>query len=54
MTSKHERGDRFGAVLEEFEATLPEEVLSDMKPVVERYFHDVLIWIIHHLALQKT
>jgi polyribonucleotide nucleotidyltransferase len=42
MTSKHERSDKFAAVLEEFEATLPEEVLAGMKPVVERYFHDVL------------
>lgn len=42
MTSKHERGDKFAAVLTEFQSTLPEEVLSSMKPVVERYFHDVL------------
>lgn len=42
MTSKHERGDKFASVLTEFQSTLPEEVLSSMKPVVERYFHDVL------------
>lgn len=41
MTSKHERSDKFTAVLDEFKATLSEEVLAEKKPLVDRYFHDV-------------
>jgi polyribonucleotide nucleotidyltransferase len=41
-TAKHERSDNFAAVLNEFKATLPAEVVSENKSILERYFHDVL------------
>ena len=40
-TSKHERGDAFTAVHEEFLATIPEEEREEKAFMVGRYFHDV-------------
>ena len=40
-TSKHERGDAFEAVKEEFLATLPEEEQEEKAALVARYFHSV-------------
>lgn len=40
-TSKHERGDAFAAVHEEFLATIPEEEREEKAFMVGRYFHDV-------------
>ncbi len=40
-TSKHERGDAFAALQEEFLATLSEEEQEEKKALVARYFHSV-------------
>ena len=40
-TSKHERGDAFAALEEEFLATLPEEEQEEKAALVARYFHAV-------------
>ena len=40
-TAKHERGDAFAALEEEFLATLPEEEREDKAALVARYFHSV-------------
>ena len=42
MTSKHERGDKFAAILDEFKVALPEDVITENGPIIDRYFHDVL------------
>ena len=38
---KHERSDAFGAIKEEFLATLSEEELAEKKNLAGRYYHDV-------------
>ena len=40
-TAKHERGDAFAALEEEFLATLPEEEREEKAALVARYFHGV-------------
>ena len=40
-TAKHERGDAFAALEEEFLATLPEEEREEKAALVARYFHSV-------------
>lgn len=40
-TAKHERGEAFDALREEFLATLPEEERDEKAPLVARYYHDV-------------
>ncbi|MBR5249161.1 MAG: polyribonucleotide nucleotidyltransferase [Bacteroidales bacterium] len=40
-TAKHERGEAFDALREEFMATLPEEERDEKAPLVARYYHDV-------------
>ena len=40
-TAKHERGDAFAALEEEFLATLPEEEQEEKAALVARYFHSV-------------
>ena len=42
MTSKHERGDKFAAILDEFKVALPEDIITENGPIIDRYFHDVL------------
>lgn len=37
---KHERGDQFDAVIEEYLATYGEEELAEKKSMIKRYFHD--------------
>ncbi|PLW94088.1 MAG: polyribonucleotide nucleotidyltransferase [Marinilabiliales bacterium] len=41
LADKHLRSEKFGAVAEEFIATIPEEELDDKKSLIKRYFHDV-------------
>ena len=41
QTTKHERGDAFEAILNEFLETIPEEEREEKTPLVKRYFHDV-------------
>jgi polyribonucleotide nucleotidyltransferase len=40
-TSKHERGDAFAAILEEFKATLTEEEAQEKEFMIGRYYHEV-------------
>ena len=39
--NKHERGDAFDAVCEEFKAQFSEEELEEKGPMIDRYYHDV-------------
>ena len=39
--NKHERGDAFDAVCEEFKAQFSEEKLEEKGPMIDRYYHDV-------------
>ncbi|MDR0988198.1 MAG: polyribonucleotide nucleotidyltransferase [Prevotellaceae bacterium] len=39
--NKHERGDAFDAIREEFKAQYTEEELSEKAPLIDRYYHDV-------------
>jgi len=41
QTAKHERGDAFDAILNEFLETIPEEERDEKTPLVKRYYHDV-------------
>ena len=41
QTTKHERADAFGAILDEFIETIPEEEREEKTPLVKRYYHDV-------------
>ena len=40
-TDKHWRNDSFGAICEEYIASLPEEEVEEKTPLVQRYYHDV-------------
>ncbi|MDU1906132.1 MAG: polyribonucleotide nucleotidyltransferase [Dysgonomonas sp.] len=40
-TNKHERGDNFAAIVEEYKATLTEEELAEKGSLISRYYHDV-------------
>ena len=40
-SAKHERSEAFGAVLDEFLQTIPEEELDAKKTMIKRYYHDV-------------
>ncbi len=40
-TAKHERGDAFASLKDEFMETIPEEDRSDKAALVSRYYHDV-------------
>jgi polyribonucleotide nucleotidyltransferase len=41
QTTKHERGEAFAAILNEFLETIPEEERVEKTPMVKRYYHDV-------------
>ena len=41
QTTKHERGDAFEAILNEFLETIPEEEREEKTSLVKRYYHDV-------------
>lgn len=40
-TNKHERGDNFAAIVEEYKASLSEEELAEKGALISRYYHDV-------------
>ncbi|WP_165020167.1 polyribonucleotide nucleotidyltransferase [Dysgonomonas sp. ZJ279] len=40
-TNKHERGDNFAAIVDEYKATLTEEELKEKGSLISRYYHDV-------------
>ena len=40
-TNKHERGDNFAAIVDEYKATLSEEDLAAKGSLIGRYYHDV-------------
>ncbi|WP_101689350.1 polyribonucleotide nucleotidyltransferase [Dysgonomonas massiliensis] len=40
-TNKHERGDNFAAIVEEYKANLSEEELAEKGALISRYYHDV-------------
>ncbi|MBB4036288.1 polyribonucleotide nucleotidyltransferase [Dysgonomonas hofstadii] len=40
-TNKHERGDNFAAIVEEYKAGLTEEELAEKGMLISRYYHDV-------------
>ncbi|MFT3993288.1 MAG: polyribonucleotide nucleotidyltransferase [Dysgonomonas sp.] len=40
-TNKHERGDNFAAIVEEYKAGLTEEELAEKAALISRYYHDV-------------
>lgn len=40
-TNKHERGDNFAAIVEEYKAILTEEELEAKSALISRYYHDV-------------
>ena len=40
-TNKHERSDNFGAILDEYKASLSEEDLATQSALISRYYHDV-------------
>lgn len=40
-TNKHERGDNFAAIVEEYKASLTEEELAEKGSLIARYYHDV-------------
>ncbi|MHC1778595.1 MAG: polyribonucleotide nucleotidyltransferase [Lentimicrobium sp.] len=52
-TAKHERGDAFEAVVNEFIATLPEEEVAEKAMLVKRYFHDVEKEAVRNVILEK-
>lgn len=39
--NKHQRSDNFAAILNEYKAQLPEEVLAEKGGLISRYYHDV-------------
>ncbi|MCL2290922.1 MAG: polyribonucleotide nucleotidyltransferase [Bacteroidetes bacterium] len=41
QTTKHERGDAFEVIFNEFLEAMPEEERVEKKPLVKRYYHDV-------------
>lgn len=40
-TNKHERGDNFAAIVDEYKASLTEEELAEKGSLIARYYHDV-------------
>lgn len=40
-TNKHSRGDRLGAIVDEFRATFSEEELEEKGALISRYYHDI-------------
>jgi len=40
-TNKHERGENFAAIVEEYKANLTEEELAEKGSLISRYYHDV-------------
>lgn len=52
-TAKHERGDAFEAVVNEFIATIPEEEVAEKAMLVKRYFHDVEKEAVRNVILEK-
>ncbi|PYF76762.1 polyribonucleotide nucleotidyltransferase [Pedobacter nutrimenti] len=53
QTSKGERGEKFAAILEEFTATLGEEVDDVTSFLTKKYFHDVQYDAIRNLVLDE-
>jgi polyribonucleotide nucleotidyltransferase len=41
QTTKHERGEAFAEILNQFLETIPEEEREEKTPLVKRYYHDV-------------
>jgi polyribonucleotide nucleotidyltransferase len=52
-SAKHERGEKFAAVIEAFIATLGEEVDAVTKSLAKKYFHDVEYDAIRNLVLDE-
>ncbi|MBK6965371.1 MAG: polyribonucleotide nucleotidyltransferase [Bacteroidales bacterium] len=52
-TAKHERGDAFEAVVNDFIATIPEEEVAEKTMLVKRYFHDVEKEAVRNVILEK-
>ncbi|MCL2167758.1 MAG: polyribonucleotide nucleotidyltransferase [Lentimicrobiaceae bacterium] len=51
QTTKHERGDAFDTILNEFLETIPEEERQEKEPLVKRYYHDVLYHAMRNMIL---
>lgn len=52
-SSKHERGDAFSAILDEFIATLPEEEVKEKAFMIKRYYHDIEKEGVRNVVLDK-
>lgn len=52
-SSKHERHDKFAAILEEFIAKLPEEEAKEKAFMIGRYYHDVEKEAVRNVVLDK-
>lgn len=52
-TSKHERGDAFSAILDEFKATLSEEEAKEKEFMIGRYYHEVEKEAVRNVVLDK-
>lgn len=52
-SSKHERGDAFNAILDEFIATLPEEEAKEKAFMIKRYYHDIEKEGVRNVVLDK-
>lgn len=52
-SSKHERGDAFDAILQEFITTLPEEEAKEKEFMIKRYYHDVEKEAVRNVVLDK-
>ena len=52
-SAKHERSDKFDALEEEFCAQFSEEELAEKRPLIKRYFHDVLKKAMRNMILDE-
>lgn len=52
-TTKHERGEKFAAIGEEFFATLGEEIDEETAFLAKKYFHDVQYHAVRNLILDE-
>ncbi|HLN53206.1 MAG TPA: polyribonucleotide nucleotidyltransferase [Lentimicrobium sp.] len=52
-SSKHERGDAFDAILDEFKSTLSEEEVKEKEFMIGRYYHEVEKEAVRNVVLDK-
>lgn len=52
QTAKHERGNAWATVLDEFLATIPEDELAEKKPLAKRYYDGLLYDVVRKMILE--